>query len=275
MRRRSCSWASPIASSDQYCLAVSYVELRTGELPLFGEDESVGGGPIAPGRQVGSLPAGSRQERKSFAGRRPPIRCSDGLPVSKWCEPFGRPWGRPCSGRPTRPRDTGRWRLHGQGIAPPTAGRLRRWPRHRLRRLPNISRRHLPIGSITETIPVGTDRSSATSKRRGPLLRRIVLRAAVVSMACGGVVAYWLSGRGRSPWRSRSAWFAKELTRVAEARFREVRSGRRSPNPGRRVEKLIANWAQCVHERAAEANFDEAAWLLRTAPEVLVGKDKH
>ena len=28
----------PHPRSDQYCLAVSYIELRTGELPLFGEE---------------------------------------------------------------------------------------------------------------------------------------------------------------------------------------------------------------------------------------------
>lgn len=278
----------PHVRSDQYCLAVSYIELRTGELPLGGETSLL---MVAQMHREGKLdlsklssveakvlrkalspdPAGRydscgqmvRALRRLFATR------DSGSVPSALPVPEVVPSVKPSSGlglEATR-------RAHAQTMVPEPAGVSWRGSPELLGRTPSLR-------ALSETL--GARRTMAAQQGRK---KRAGWKTAIVLLllmgAIGGGAYFALSGS--HSWWPRHAkddpgsktpedgaveskeYFAKEFNRI-EQNILQSKDDQDTDRLLKERKGLVGRWTKRIHDLAAKGEFAEAVEILNTAP---------
>lgn len=254
----------PHPRSDQYCLAVSYIELRTGELPLFGEENLLA---VAQLHREGKLDLS-----KLDPGEREIIRkATFPDPSQRWvsCYEMVRALRRARETGSAEPANLPQdYRpIEAEGDRPPSAALSESHPAY-LGKTPSV-------GSMTETVPVRVGGTVGTAKR--PLVSRLLAVLAIVFLlvAGGGAFGYWLWMHTQSRESEGSAaWFAKTFGGLKSRFENSGQDGKIQVLKEVGESGLVDRWERCVRDLAAGGDFDEAAKVLQTAPELLVGKDK-
>jgi serine/threonine protein kinase len=250
----------PHARSDQYCLAVSYIELRTGDLPLFGQTNLLA---VAQLHREGKLDLSKLEQREAqviYRATRPD-------PTQRWpsCRDLVRELRRSLEVGTFGPvpqeqvaLETGAGQARKSGatgtvVPPPVFLPTAERP-------VDISKTPEPQ-AVAETVRL--DHGALGRKRRLLTPRLAALLAAAVLLA--GLAWYFWP----HPEPGSARWFADEYAAVkAELGSQsgsELEKARKVLQFRERAEKLNAEWAARVREETAKPDYVEAARLLAAA----------